>query len=214
MMPEPVTLLRGVVDPRVCADIALAAAAAPADAALALLPRLARGAVAGAVAARLGAAALCNVDQCFLRRQHAPARRPPGSRPHSWHQDGALGHDFGLAPQADGGLLPMLTCWIALVRCGAGHAPALQWTRRVPAGLLGPPQLTDEAVQAAYGAHGIDGTPLLEPGDALLFDGALLHRTHATPSMLHDRASFELRFFPGVPPRLAGQRFTACGFAP
>lgn len=214
MMTSPVSVLRGAIDAPACAQVARAAANAPVDAVRGLLPRLARGAVAAAVAARFGAAALCNVDQCFLRRQHTPALRPPGSHPHSWHQDGALGHDFELSPHEDGGLLPMLTCWIALTRCGAGHAPALEWTRRVPTFLLDPPQLSDGAVLAAFGGDGFDSAPLLEPGDALLFDGALLHRTHVSAAMAHDRTSFEMRFFGDVPPRLAGQRFVPFGCAP
>lgn len=202
-----VQVLRGVLAAAACRAIAAAPDAA------AVLAALRGGDVAAAVTARLGAAALCNLDQCFLRLQHAPSRRPPGRHPHSWHQDGAVGHDFALAPAADGGLLEMLTCWIALDACGAGLAPTLEWTRQTPARLLPPAELTDGAVRSAFAAGGIEVAPRLAPGDALVFDGTLLHRTHATAAMAHDRASYELRFFAAVPPRLAAQRFAACGFA-
>ena len=51
--------------------------------------------------------------------------------------------------------------------------------------------------------------PALESGDALVFSGDILHRTHVTPEMTDDRTSIELRFFAAgeVPARLAGDRF-------
>jgi hypothetical protein len=36
----------------------------------------------------------------------------------------------------------------------------------------------------------------LRAGDALLFGGGLVHRTHADAAMLHDRISLELRWLP------------------
>jgi len=202
IMPEPVGVLHALLSPDVCSQSALAF-----DPRV-LLPRLHGTLLTEVVLARLGPAALVNLDQCFLRHQHPPGAGPPRVPPHSWHQDGALGHDFSLAPQADGGLLEMLTCWIALTPCGADRAPALEWVAPSPARLLSPPELTDDAVRAAFGGRIVAAGPL-EPGDALVFDGTLLHRTSGNAAMRHERKSAELRFFAAVPPRLAGQRFVA-----
>jgi ectoine hydroxylase-related dioxygenase (phytanoyl-CoA dioxygenase family) len=111
--------------------------------------------------------------------------------PHGWHQDGALHHDFLARPT--GGppplLLPMWTAWIALTPCGT-DAPSLAWVRAAQPALLPVEALTDAAVRAR-------GQPIehavLAAGDALLFDGHLLHATHHTPQMLAARTSIELR---------------------
>jgi ectoine hydroxylase-related dioxygenase (phytanoyl-CoA dioxygenase family) len=48
---------------------------------------------------------------------------------------------------------------------------------------------------------------VLAVGDALLFDGALLHRTQRLPGAAARRASVELRFFADPPPaRVAHER--------
>ena len=65
------------------------------------------------------------------------------------------------------------------------------------------------AVQARFAAH--LHRPRMQPGDALLFDGHLLHRT-ALDAHMHDaRTSLELRFFSAaaVPARVAGDRYAA-----
>ena len=51
--------------------------------------------------------------------------------------------------------------------------------------------------------------PVDESGDALLFRGDVLHRTHVTPRMTRDRTSIELRFFAAdrIPERLRGDQF-------
>lgn len=200
MMPEPVQLLRGLLPAAGCPAVVADFDAQP------LLQALCGGPLAAQVAARLGAGAWCNLDQCFLRHQYPPATRPPQAHPHSWHQDGAVGHDFALAPEADGGLLAMLTCWIALTPCGADLAPALEWVAASPPRLLAPAELTDDAVRAAFGG-GIVAAGALAAGDALLFDGTLLHRTSVHAAMRCERWSAELRFFAAPPERLRGQRF-------
>ena len=77
---------------------------------------------------RLGDALACDLDQCWIRRQYAPSRYPPGHAPHAWHQDGALAFDFLGEPAAGGadGLLKMVTCWIALTS-SATMRPASSW---------------------------------------------------------------------------------------
>jgi hypothetical protein len=50
--------------------------------------------------------------------------------------------------------------------------------------------------------------PALSAGEALLFGGALLHRTHWQPTMTRQRTSIELRFIAAGPPpdRLAREK--------
>ena len=47
---------------------------------------------------------------------------------------------------------------------------------------------------------------VLQPGDALLFDGLCVHRTHLTVAMTQPRLSLELRSFKAdaLPARVAG----------
>ena len=51
--------------------------------------------------------------------------------------------------------------------------------------------------------------PVLQAGDALVFDGGVLHHTHVRPRMNRDRTSLELRFFAAaqIPFRLRDDRF-------
>lgn len=179
----------------------------------ALLAVLRAGALAREVRARLGPAVLCDVDQCWVRRQYPPRDRPPEHPPHSWHQDGALGHDFLRPDVDDGGLLTMATAWIALTPCGA-NAPALEWVTAPTPHLLPLAALTDAGVEAlVQAASGTASGPRIESrvlaaGDALLFDGTLLHRTQVRASMDAMRTSIELRFFaPPAPARLGRDRF-------
>jgi ectoine hydroxylase-related dioxygenase (phytanoyl-CoA dioxygenase family) len=149
----------------------------------------------------LGPAPRCNIDQSWLRH---------GRPPHRWHQDGALRFDFiahaGRPWPADA-LLEMLTCWIALTPCGE-HAPGLEWVDAPQPALLRPEALDDDSVAARH-HPALFRRPILAPGDALLFGGDLLHRTHLTACMTQPRSSLELRFFraAALPPRLAGDHF-------
>jgi ectoine hydroxylase-related dioxygenase (phytanoyl-CoA dioxygenase family) len=143
----------------------------------------------------LGEGVGCLLDQCWARRQYPLAGYPPRHAAHRWHQDGALGFDFlGAAGRTStaGALLPLVTCWIALTPCGR-DAPGLELAGSGPRDLLRLDALTDDAVRAAHGADSFT-RPVLAAGDALAFDGALLHRTHVTASMTRERTSIELRF--------------------
>ena len=158
----------------------------------------------------LGGAVLCDLDQAWVRRQYAIHRRPEGHVPHSWHQDGALLYPFdstGAGAPAAGGLLRMVTCWVALTSCGQ-QAPGLELVRQRLDSLLPPATLTEDRVRARFPAERF-WSPVMEPGDALLFSGGTLHRTHVEPHMNADRTSIELRFFraEAIPERLAGDRF-------
>ncbi len=146
----------------------------------------------------LGPAPWCDIDQSWLRH---------GRPPHSWHQDGALRHDF----MADHGrpvpidaALEMRTVWIALTACGV-DAPGLEWLAVDVPTLLTPTELRDEALAARH-ADAARVAPRMSAGDALLFDGLLLHRTHLLPATHAARTSLELRFFRAddLPARVAG----------
>jgi ectoine hydroxylase-related dioxygenase (phytanoyl-CoA dioxygenase family) len=103
----------------------------------------------------------------------------------------------------------MLTCWVPLDDCGV-DAPGLEWLRPAPSAapvpLLRPAELTDAALRARFAASAFEH-PALAAGEAVLFDGALVHRTHALPTMTRLRTSIELRFVAGgaLPPRLAAE---------
>jgi hypothetical protein len=160
---------------------------------------------------RLGDALACDIDQCWVRRQYAPSRYPPGHAPHAWHQDGALGFDFlGMAIPASGdGLLALVTCWIALTPCGA-DSPGLELVARETPYLLPTAALREEAVRAAH--HELEfERPVMEPGDCLVFGAGVLHHTHVSPAMRQDRTSLEIRLFDSnrIFARLQGDRFVA-----
>ena len=165
------------------------------------------GEAGGRVRRRLGERLALDLDQCWVRRQYAPANRPAGHAPHSWHQDGALGFDFLGAPSREGALLTMATCWIALVPCGV-DAPGIEFAGAEQVELLPLPALADAQVRARH-PEADRWRPRLEAGDALVFGGGALHRTDLADSMGRDRTSLELRFFPAAhpPPGLRGDRF-------
>jgi len=125
----------------------------------------------------------------------------------SWHQDGALGFDFLGAAASDGDLLSMTTCWIALTPCG-DDAPGLELVDREATTLLPLAVLADAAVRARHPQCDFL-RPVMNPGDALVFGGGVLHHTHVAATMSRERTSLELRFFPAgsLPPRLRGDRF-------
>ncbi|MDQ2736095.1 MAG: phytanoyl-CoA dioxygenase family protein, partial [Pseudomonadota bacterium] len=237
MRPAPVALACGVVDAATCAAWLAAIDAHPAwqrrDAAIdgafnvqssslrigamsaldpaAIAAVLLRSEVGALCNDRLGEALMCDVDQCWVRRQYAPSRYPPGHSPHAWHQDGALGFDFlgSQTSPAAGGLLAMVTCWVALTDCGA-DAPGLEWIDGNAPGLLAPAALHHEALRSLHGEAAFR-RPVMRPGDGLAFTGNVLHHTHVSSSMRQDRTSLEIRLFDAarIPARLHGDRFVA-----
>lgn len=163
------------------------------------------GPVGPVLRSRLGPAYRCLASQCWARRQ-VPARdRPAGQHPHEWHQDGALNGRFD---SPDEGLLELLTVWIPLVPCG-DDAPSLEWVAPGPTRLLPPAELTDAAVALRFGPDRRVQVRLAA-GDALVFGGALLHRSHHEAAMTRPRDSVELRFVPAgpVPARLIHETLT------
>ncbi len=143
------------------------------------------------VRAWLGPQVALLADQCWARRQFAPGAYPAGHAPHEWHQDGALHFDF-VAPYPADALLRMLTCWIALTPCG-DDAPGLELVRDPLPGLLAPGDLAAGQIAARFGSAAF-WRPVFAPGDAIVFSGGSLHRTHVEPAMHRGRTSLELRF--------------------
>lgn len=159
----------------------------------------------------LGPSPTLLTDHCWVRHQRPPALRGPGHTPHSWHQDGALGFDFAAAgppPWPADAMADLVTCWLTLDDCGL-DAPSLAWLDPAAPTLWPVSDLADDAVAARTAA----ATPphrlhhaVLAAGEALLFGGGLVHRTHATDAMTRPRTSLEWRWCRGdaVPTRLAG----------
>jgi ectoine hydroxylase-related dioxygenase (phytanoyl-CoA dioxygenase family) len=104
-----------------------------------------------------------------------------------WHQDGRfLGRD-----------IRAVNVWIALSHCGV-DAPSLDFVARrmdriVETGTEGARHgwsvSDDVAARAASDATVV--RPVFAPGDALLFDQLLLHRTGVSPTMTRDRLAVE-----------------------
>ena len=160
----------------------------------------------------LGPRVAIDVDQCWVRRQYSPRSAPPRHRPHSWHQDGALGFDFAVGGDAavpDDAVPRMVTCWVALTPCGI-DAPGLELVTDHVGRMLSPTQLTDVAIEQQWPTSRRT-RPALEVGDVVVFTGDVLHRTHVSAAMTRTRTSIELRGFPGdaIPVRIAHDEFVA-----
>ena len=122
------------------------------------------------------------LETAWLRRQYPLDDHPPHHGPHTWHQDGALGVDFG---GTDARVLDMITAWCPLGACGV-DAPGIELVPSQEAPLYSPDFLTQN--------DRVGEVPVLKAGDVLLMRGHLLHRTWVTPVMRRTRTSAELRF--------------------
>lgn len=107
-----------------------------------------------------------------------------------WHQDGAfLGEGIGA-----------FNIWLALNECGR-DAPGLDIVPRRLEHVIPKDERAqfDWSVSEEGVLEAADGFPIVrpafEPGDALLFDHLLLHRTGADASMTRDRYAIESWFF-------------------
>lgn len=96
----------------------------------------------------------------------------------------------------------LLNVWIPLVPCGH-DAPGLEIVagsdgRRLDAanpsaaGVVERARLDEASVLAAFPSEAF-WRPVLAPGDALIFSGETIHRTHITQGMKRPRASIDLR---------------------
>ncbi len=119
-------------------------------------------------------------------------RRVPTDTGTDWHQDGAfLGRD-----------VRTINVWLALSPCGVDAAGLDIVARRVPyvmqTGSHGAtfnwsvgPGLVETLVEGGITI----ASPVFEPGDALLFDHLMLHRTGARPHLTRPRWAIETWFF-------------------
>ncbi len=128
----------------------------------------------------------CRIEDSWVRK-----KTPPQFQAHTWHQDGALGVRFPPEPGTAIPMTPLLTVWVALDSCGL-EAPGLELVRRPLDRLLHFTELNDSAVRMRFAAADF-WIPALEPGDALVFLGGTLHRTHCRPEMRKSRLSVEYR---------------------
>ena len=137
----------------------------------------------------------CAMGQSWLRKKYPSHLLPNAAyRQQDWHQDGALGVTF---PAQPGEVIPMtqlVTCWIPLTHCGE-KSPGLEFVRRPLHDLLHFTELTDSTLRRRFAPHEF-WTPILAPGDALIFLNGTLHRTHVHAGMQQHRLSAEYRVFP------------------
>ena len=93
--------------------------------------------------------------------------------------------------------------------CGV-DAPGLELVSDRVGRVLSPAQLADGAVERRW-LTSRRTQPTLVAGDALVFSGDVLHRTHLSASMTHTRTSIELRCFAAdaIPDRIAHDEFVA-----
>jgi len=177
----------------------------------ALLREIALGPAGCQIRKMLGSSEVsCDFDQAWIRRQYAPHLYPPKHAPHGWHQDGALHFDFLEVKdtnQEPESLLPTVTCWIALNNCGR-DAPGLEFVLQPIEELLLPNELTHHTINNRYPADSF-WQPQMDAGDAVIFQGSTLHRTHVISEMQMNRTSVELRFVGknNIPQRLSGDCF-------
>ena len=143
------------------------------------------------LAGYFGAPPLPALDQLRFRRQSAPLTRPHVPL----HQDILF---YGTEKS-------IVNCWVPLTPCGA-DAPGL---RVFPMPAIARFVHRDAADEANYPMAFIPETtlaqyrvrfplapltPVLTPGDLLLFDAWCLHQTTHSPAMIQERLSFEARY--------------------
>jgi ectoine hydroxylase-related dioxygenase (phytanoyl-CoA dioxygenase family) len=133
----------------------------------------------------LGERPVLSANKCTLRRV------PPQDLYTGWHQDGAfLGDTIG-----------SFNFWLSLSQCGV-DAPGLdivpkRFDHILPTGTEGAVfkwSLSDQMVE--QDSEGVEPVrPQFEPGDALLFDHRLVHRTASSAAMPRERYAIESWFF-------------------
>ena len=119
-------------------------------------------------------------------------RSQPTFRYAAWHQDGSF---LGPAARA-------LNVWVALSPCGGDRpTPGLELVsgrvpRILPRDGVGNASIDGMEVHVFAQMEGLSVTrPLFDPGDALLFDELMAHRTHLREGMTEERLALECWFF-------------------
>ncbi|MFC5860866.1 phytanoyl-CoA dioxygenase family protein [Acidicapsa dinghuensis] len=146
----------------------------------------------------------CRLEHSWLRKKFAPGDSPDGRNvSQGWHQDGGLGVHF---PEPAGSydergywistapMTELVTCWIPLDACGV-DAPGLEFVRGPQPGLLHFTELADGDLRQRFDMARF-WAPEMEPGDAVVFQNSVLHRTQMAVGMTQDRVSVEYRVFP------------------
>jgi len=161
----------------------------------ALLEPLGAGGLGAMFSDVVGGKWRCRLEHTWVRKKFAP-RNAPGSWYHlqDWHQDGALGVQFPLAPGPAIPAANLATCWIPLDACGK-ESPGLEFIRRPQPALLHFSELGDADLRQRFDGAAF-WAPTLEFGDGLVFRSDVLHRTHVDDKMSGDRMSVEYRIFP------------------
>lgn len=141
--------------------------------------------VLGLIAEHLGERPVFSLQKSTLRRV-SPVYRFAG-----YHQDGSF-----LGPDTRA-----LNVWVTFTACGGDRpSPGLELVpARVEEILETDPRLGRAAIDG-WLVHEVAGAagkvvPSFDPGDALLFDEHLVHRTHVTEDMLEPRLALECWFF-------------------
>lgn len=158
---------------------------------------LASTGVIGVIGEHFGERPYISLQKCTLRRNE-PVYNLTG-----WHQDGSFMGENARA----------MNVWIALTDCGGDiPTPGLELVPgRVDEilprdGGLGTASIADATVLAA--SRGLGTTrPEFAAGDALMFDGYFVHRTHLAPDMVNARYALESWFFAGSSPAAKYQSF-------
>lgn len=128
-------------------------------------------------------------EQPLLLAMKTTLRRvEPRGNP-DWHQDGAF----------MGAGIRSVDVWVSLSHCGV-DAPGLDLVGRRLDGIIDP-GTSGAGFDWSVGASTVSQLapegivqPIFEPGDALLFDHLLLHRTGVHPGMTQDRYAIEAWF--------------------
>lgn len=141
--------------------------------------------VTAAIAGHLGERPVFSLQKSTLRRSL------PTFNLVAWHQDGSfLDED-----------VRTMNVWVALSPCGGQHpSPGLEiLPTRLPGILPVDGVMTKHSVSydlvAELAQEHPTVIPAFEPGDAIIFDEVLLHRTHLTEHMTDIRYALECWFF-------------------
>lgn len=150
-----------------------------------ILAELEASGVTGAISGHLGERPFFSLQKSTLRRSL------PRFNLVAWHQDGSF---------LDSDVRTM-NVWVALSPCGGDRpSPGLEiYPERLPEilpvdGIMSPHSVSYDLV-AELAATTPTVIPEFGPGDALLFDERLLHRTHLTTEMSEIRYALECWFF-------------------
>ncbi len=150
-----------------------------------ILDDLEQTGVLGLITEHFGVRPVFSLQKSTLRRTS------PHYRFAAFHQDGSF---LGADTRA-------LNVWVSFSPCGGDRlAPGLEVVPKRVEEILETDPVLGRAAIDGWVVHRVAGDagkviPLFDPGDALLFDERLVHRTHSTEEMLEPRLALECWFF-------------------